>query len=74
MPDGDRRSGGDRDASGAGAREEERPLADRRPGDQGDLPAPDEDIAGEREPSPSDPASYDPSQEGDEPPERPTRA
>ncbi|GAB3465059.1 hypothetical protein GCM10027570_53310 [Streptomonospora sediminis] len=49
------------------------PLADRRPG-QGARPAPGEDIAGEREPSPTDPASYDPDEEGDEPPEYPTRA
>lgn len=62
-------------ARGSEEPQEEGPLADRRPGDQGARPSPDEEIAGEREPSPTDPASYDPDQQGgNEPPEYPTRA
>ncbi|MDA0566931.1 hypothetical protein LG943_21820 [Streptomonospora sp. S1-112] len=60
------------DPRGAPA-DDDRPLADRRAG-QGAEPAPDTEIAAEREPSPSDPASYDKREEGDEPPEYPTRA
>ncbi|MUL44137.1 hypothetical protein FZ103_23750 [Streptomonospora sp. PA3] len=65
---GDRHSGegGDGDRGG-------RPLADRRP-DQGAGPSPDEEIAAEDTPSPTDPAAYDRDEEGDEPPDYPTRA
>ncbi|MFD0801693.1 hypothetical protein ACFQZU_10240 [Streptomonospora algeriensis] len=71
-----------RDDGAAGARsdseeprESERPLADRRPADQGARPSPDEELAGEDEPSPTDPASYDPDQaRRNEPPDHPTRA
>ncbi|GAA4957836.1 hypothetical protein GCM10023224_49710 [Streptomonospora halophila] len=84
MPEHDRRAGADQDAGAARGRGEagngggnggdDRPLADRR-ADQGARPSPDEEIAAEREPSPTDPAAYDPdSEDRDEPPERPTRA
>jgi len=74
--DGGARRPGDRGEpeGAAGGRGEDRPLADRRSGGQGSRPSPDEEIAAEREPSPTDPAAYDRSEEGDEPPEYPTRA
>ncbi|MDT0302668.1 hypothetical protein [Streptomonospora wellingtoniae] len=67
-------AGAARGEAGGGNADEDRPLADRR-ADQGARPSPDEEIAAESEPSPSDPASYDrDSDDSDEPPERPTRA
>ncbi|MBV2365063.1 hypothetical protein ACFPZ0_23010 [Streptomonospora nanhaiensis] len=65
------RNGPDEETRHAPA-DDDRPLADRRAG-QGAEPAPDTEIAAEREPSPSDPPVQDGAREGDEPPEPPTR-
>jgi hypothetical protein len=56
---------------GAEGEDDGRPLADRR---SGPPPGPDTEIAGEREPSESDPPVQRPKGGTDEPPERPTRA
>ncbi|MDA8370998.1 MAG: hypothetical protein M0026_14180 [Nocardiopsaceae bacterium] len=55
-----------------GKNDQDRPLADRR-GD-GPPPGPDTELAGEREPSESDPPNQEPKDKGDDPPGQPTRA